>query len=103
MPVIAKTCQIPRAVQIQSASREWLNQPASHINLSSPTIANRKMQMKLLTIASAALIAVAGSTQAMADSARTRAEVKAELAEAIRTGDIIGSGESGLRLNQLHP
>ena len=69
----------------------------------SPTIANRKMQMKLLTIASAALIAVAGSTQAMSDSGRTRAEVKAELAEAIRTGDIIGSGESGLRLNQLHP
>jgi hypothetical protein len=61
------------------------------------------MQMKLLTIASAALIAVAGSTQAMADPGRTRAEVKAELAEAIRTGDIIGSGELGLRLNQLYP
>ena len=33
---------------------------------------------------------------------KTRAEVKAELAEAIRTGDIT-SGYAGVRLNELHP
>lgn len=92
-----------RSSSISASPGRRLNQPALHTNLGPPTTANRKMQMKLLTIASAALIAVAGSTQAMADSGRTRAEVKAELAEAIRTGDILGSGESGLRLNQLYP
>ena len=34
---------------------------------------------------------------------KTRAEVKAELAEAIRTGDLIADTESGLKQNQLFP
>jgi hypothetical protein len=79
-----------------------LNQPVAHQSWIS-NYRNRKTQMNLLTIASAALIAVAGSTQAMADSGRTRAEVKAELAEAIRTGDIIASGESSYKRNELRP
>ena len=33
----------------------------------------------------------------------TRKQVKAELAEAIRTGDIMAGGESSLKLNELHP
>ena len=33
----------------------------------------------------------------------TRAEVKAELAEAIRTGDIVAEGDSGKKLNELYP
>lgn len=43
--------------------------------------------------------------QAMAassDTPITRQQVKAELAEAIRTGNIV-PGESGLRLNELYP
>ncbi len=34
---------------------------------------------------------------------KTRAEVKAELAEAIRTGDMLANDESGLRLNEERP
>ena len=34
---------------------------------------------------------------------KTREQVKAELAEATRTGDIIAPGESGLKLNELYP
>ena len=34
---------------------------------------------------------------------KTRAEVKAELAEAVRTGNILADGESGLTLRQMHP
>lgn len=33
----------------------------------------------------------------------TREQVKAELAEAIRTGDIVANGERGLKLNELSP
>jgi hypothetical protein len=33
----------------------------------------------------------------------TREQVKAELAEAIRTGDIVGEPEQGLKLNQMYP
>jgi predicted RNase H-like HicB family nuclease len=38
-----------------------------------------------------------------ADSGMTRAQVKAELAEAMRTGNILASGESGLTLRELNP
>ena len=33
----------------------------------------------------------------------TREQVKVELAEAVRTGDIIADGERGLKLNELYP
>ena len=33
----------------------------------------------------------------------TREQVKAELIDAIRTGDIMAGGEIGLKLNELHP
>src|SRR5450830_231186 len=33
----------------------------------------------------------------------TREQVKAELAAAVRTGDIMAGGESGLKLNELYP
>ena len=38
-----------------------------------------------------------------ASAPKTREQVKAELAEAIRTGNILASGESGLKENQLNP
>jgi hypothetical protein len=56
------------------------------------------------TIRQAALVvalAALGAT-ASAQTARTREQVRAELAEAIRNGDII-SGESGLTLRQQFP
>ena len=34
---------------------------------------------------------------------KTRAEVKAELAEAIRTGDMVAAGEAGMRLDEQFP
>ena len=46
------------------------------------------------------LLAAFGST---AQAQMTREQVKAELAEAIRTGDMLAGGESGLKLNELNP
>jgi hypothetical protein len=40
---------------------------------------------------------------AHADGALSRAQVKAELAEAIRTGDMLAPGESGLTFRELDP
>jgi Domain of unknown function (DUF4148) len=48
-----------------------------------------------------ALAAAAGG--AMSQGALTRKQVKAELAEAIRTGDIVGNGETGQKLNEMYP
>ena len=54
------------------------------------------------TTVSLVLLAALGAT-AQAQSEKTRDQVKAELAEAIRTGDVLASGESGLKLNELYP
>ncbi len=59
--------------------------------------------MKLLTISLAAFIAIAGTTPAMAETDKTRAQVKAELAQAMRTGDMPGLGYSALRPKEIHP
>jgi len=48
------------------------------------------------------LLAALGAA-AHADGGMTRTQVKAELAEAIRTGDIIANDESGLKANEEHP
>ncbi|MBP7568171.1 MAG: DUF4148 domain-containing protein, partial [Burkholderiaceae bacterium] len=39
--------------------------------------------------------------QPVAVQGKTRAEVKAELAEAIRTGDIVADGATGAKANEL--
>lgn len=59
---------------------------------------------RIATIAAATLIAVSASLTgvAHADTGLTRAQVKAELAEAQRTGNI-RDAETGLLLNQLFP
>lgn len=49
------------------------------------------------------VLAAAMAAGAHAQTGRTRAEVQAELAEAIRTGNIIGTGESSLTLRELNP
>lgn len=56
-----------------------------------------------LTLALAAL--AAGQAYAATDASlpKSRAQVKAELAEAIRTGDIVSNLDNGLKLNELFP
>lgn len=56
----------------------------------------------------AAIIALTLSTLAAgyasaADVGKTRDQVRAELAEAQRTGDIVAFGDSGKKLNELYP
>ena len=51
------------------------------------------------TTISLVLLAALGTT-AQAQSDMTREQVKAELADAIRTGDILAPGDSGLKLNE---
>ncbi len=51
----------------------------------------------------ALLLLAALGVSAQAQSAKTRQQVKAETAEAIRTGNMVASGESGLKLNELYP
>ncbi|WP_171019958.1 DUF4148 domain-containing protein [Hydrogenophaga sp. 2FB] len=52
----------------------------------------------------AAVRAADASTVAAAPAVgKTRAEVKAELAEAIRTGDMIADGATGAKYNELYP
>ncbi len=60
--------------------------------------------MKLSTAILLPLILAATAGTAMAQNAPlTRAAVKAELAEAIRTGNVLANNESGLKLNELYP
>ena len=53
------------------------------------------------TIFALALAAAAGG--AMSQGTLTREQVKAELAEAVRTGDIVGNGETSQKLNEIYP
>jgi len=61
------------------------------------------------TTVSLLLLAAMGSTaqaQSVVDavqSERTRDQVKAEFAEAVRTGNVVPAGDAGLRLNELYP
>ena len=54
------------------------------------------------TTVSLLLLAAIG-TAAQAQSEKTREQVKAEYAEAVRTGDVIPAGDAGLKLNELYP
>lgn len=59
--------------------------------------------MKLRSIISIGLIVVVGTHQALAQEGKSRAQVRAELDEAIHKGDILAPGELGIPLNQLRP
>ena len=59
--------------------------------------------MKTLRTVSLAVQLLAMTFSSMADGGYTREQVKAELAEARRTGNIVGNGESGRMLNELSP
>lgn len=62
---------------------------------------NRKY-LSTLILALAAL-AAGNALAADASSAKTREQVRAELAEAQRTGDMVANGDSGKLLNELYP
>ena len=50
-----------------------------------------------------AALAASNAMAADASAPQTREQVKAELAEAIRTGDIMANGETGQKVNELFP
>lgn len=54
------------------------------------------------TAASLVFLAAFGIT-AHAETPKTREQVRAELREAIRSGDVFAGGDSGLKLNELYP
>jgi len=58
--------------------------------------------MTFARIATWLLLAVAASA-AHAEAPKTREQVKAELKEAMRSGDVFAAGDSGLKLNELYP
>ena len=59
------------------------------------------MNTKLTTIAIILSTGLLAGTQALADV--TREQVQAELAQAIRTGDMLAPGDRGKKLNELYP
>jgi Domain of unknown function (DUF4148) len=77
--------------------------PVSQRRATSPASRNRlkgTIMNFTRTLGSLLLLAAFGSH---ANAQLTREQVKAELAEAIRTGDMPVGGESDLKLNQLYP
>lgn len=50
-----------------------------------------------------ALSLVAGAGIACAEGSYTREQVKADLTEAQRTGNVVANGETGVKLNELNP
>ena len=63
------------------------------------------MNRSILSSITLAVAALASGYAMAADTSAplTRAQVQAELAEAVRTGDIFVDGESGLKMNELFP
>ena len=61
------------------------------------------MNRKHITAIATALIALSATQAFAADGPKTRDQVKAELAEAVRTGNVPADNESGLMLNQVRP
>lgn len=63
------------------------------------------MNRKYLSTITLALAALAAGNALAADpaAAKTREQVRAELLEAQRTGDIVNNGEIGGKLNELYP
>jgi ribosomal protein L30E len=74
---------------------------ACFFNLQGNLIMNRST-FSALALAVAALAAT-NAIAADASAPKTREQVKAELAEAVRTGDIVVNGETGQKANEMFP
>lgn len=61
------------------------------------------MKRALISAVSLAAALAAGHAFAAEPTPLSRDQVRAELAEAIRTGDIVVAGEAGLKANELRP
>ena len=62
------------------------------------------MRTSKLTLATGTLFLLAAlGAAAHADGGLSRAQVKADLAEAMRSGNMLAAGESGLTLRELNP
>jgi DNA-binding GntR family transcriptional regulator len=59
--------------------------------------------MRFARTAISLLVLAAIASTAAAEPAKTREQVKAELREAIRTGNVFATGDSGLKLNEMYP
>jgi lambda repressor-like predicted transcriptional regulator len=60
--------------------------------------------MKLSAIGIPLLVLLSIPTLSVhAQTARTREQVKAELAQAIRSGDMLATGDTGLKVNEMYP
>lgn len=55
------------------------------------------------TIALSLVTLAASHAMAMSSAPLTREQVRAELEQAQRSGDIVAYGDRGLKLNELHP
>jgi hypothetical protein len=61
------------------------------------------MLLRHTVLASAIALTAVLAAPSRAEEGKTRAQVRAELAEAIRTGDILADGFTGQKLNERYP
>ena len=61
------------------------------------------MKISYTAIIALTLSTLAAGYASAADVGKTRDQVRAELVEAQRTGDILAQGNSGKKLNELYP
>jgi hypothetical protein len=64
---------------------------------------NEGTDMKFARTATALLLLAAFAATARAEAPKSREQVKAELRDAIRSGDVYPAGETGSKLNELYP
>jgi lambda repressor-like predicted transcriptional regulator len=78
--------------------------PAAHVAPPHPLLNLEGIDMNFArTTVALLLLTTIGVQAANAQTTMTREQVRAELAEAIRTGNIPANGDSGLMLNELFP